>query len=199
MVIIHVPTLETKRLLLRPFRKADLDDYAALNADREVMRFVGDGEPWDRGRSSRHLAFQIGHWLLGDAGMWALEHKETGAFVGVGGFHDLAGWPGFELAGTLARRFWGKGYATEVAREALAYAFNVLHKERVISLVHPENLASIRVIERLGETLEGRIPLFGRERLLYGIAREHYLTRAARDSMPPLHDLRSGEQKAHGA
>ena len=71
MVIIDIPTLETKRVLLRPFGKTDLDDYAALNADREVMRFVGDGEPWDRGRSSRHLAFQIGHWLLGDAGMWA--------------------------------------------------------------------------------------------------------------------------------
>jgi RimJ/RimL family protein N-acetyltransferase len=193
MDILDIPTLETKRLRLRAFRKSDLDDYAALNADREAMRFIGDGEPWDRGRARRHLAFQMGLWLLGDVGMWVLEHKETGAFVGVGGFHGPEGWPGFELAGSLARRFWGQGYALEAAREALAYAFKVLHKERVISLVHPDNHASIRVVERLGETLEGRIQHFGREKLVYGIDRESYLTRAARDSMRQLHDLRSGE------
>jgi RimJ/RimL family protein N-acetyltransferase len=63
----------------------------------------------------------------------------------------------------------------------------------VISLVHPDNHASIRVVERLGETLERRIQHFGREKLVYRIDRESYLTRAARDSMRQLHDLRSGE------
>src|SRR5262249_55594043 len=123
----------------------------------------------------RHLAFLVGHWHLGRPGMWAVELKETGAFLGTGGYSEPEGWPGFELAGILARRFWGHGYATEAARAALNYAFTVLKKDRVISLVSPENHASIRVVERLGERLEGRIQHLGREMLCYGLDREIYL------------------------
>jgi len=171
-----IPTLETERLRLRPFTKSDLDDYAALRADPEVLRYLSGGaEPWDRGRSWRHLAFLFGHWLLGDAGMWAVEHKETGAFLGVIGFASPEGWPGFELAWTLARCWWGHGYATEGARAALAYAFTVLEKDHVISLIHPENQASIRVAERIGQRPQGRIDHLGREMLCYGLDRETYL------------------------
>jgi RimJ/RimL family protein N-acetyltransferase len=72
------------------------------------------------------------------------------------------------------RRWWGNGYATEAAAAALAYAFTALKKDRVISLIHPENLASIRVAERLGETLQGRTEMMGQERLVYGIDRESF-------------------------
>jgi RimJ/RimL family protein N-acetyltransferase len=174
-----IPTLETARLVLRPFRKNDFEDYATLYADPEVLRHLGAGpEPWDRGRSWRHLAFQMGHWELGEAGLWALEQRETGAFLGAVGFAAPEGWPGFELAWILARRWWGRGYATEGAREALAYAFTVLAKERVISLISPANRASIRVAERIGETLEGRIHHLGREMLCYGLGRDLYLTQS---------------------
>lgn len=170
MDLLQAPTLETERLRLRSFRRSDIDDYAALSADPEVMRHIG--EPWDRGRSWRHLAFLIGHWPLGGAGMWALELKETGAFVGTVGFVEPEGWPGFELAGKLARRWWGYGYASEAARAALAHAFTTLEKDRVISLVRPDNRASIRLVERLGERLQGRTLLAGTEYLVYGIGRE---------------------------
>lgn len=167
-----IPTLETERLRLRAFRRGDIDDYAALHADPEVMRYIG--ETWDRGRSWRHLAYQIGCWPLGGAGMWALERKETGTFVGIVGFSEPEGWPGFELAGKLVQRWWGYGYATEAARAALAYAFTVLEKNRVISLVRPENRASIRLVERLGESLQGRTEMGGTKYLVYGIDRERY-------------------------
>src|SRR5215210_4977426 len=91
-----IPTLETERLRLRSFRESDVDDYAALNADPEVMLHMGG--PWDRGRSWRHMAFLLGHWRLAGAGMWALAQKETGAFLGVAGFAEPEGWPGLELA-----------------------------------------------------------------------------------------------------
>ncbi len=177
---LGIPTLETERLLLRPLTKSDIDDYAALHEDPEVLRYLsGDAQPWDRGRSWRHMAFLVGHWYLGDAGIWAVEHKETGAFLGVIGFASPEGWPGFELAWTLARRWWGHGYATEGARAALAYAFTVLKKDRVISLIHPENRLSIRVAERIGERLQDRIHHLGREMLCYGIDRETYLKEIA--------------------
>lgn len=172
---IEIPILWTERLKLRAFLPRDLDDYAAMYADRAVVRYLGGGpEPWDRGRSWRHMAFLLGHWRLGGAGIWAVEHRETGAFVGSIGFAAPEGWPGFELAWTLAPRWWGNGYATEGAREALAYAFEILEKERVISLIHPENRASIRVAERVGERLQGRLDHFGREMLCYGINRESW-------------------------
>jgi RimJ/RimL family protein N-acetyltransferase len=172
---LDIPILATERLRLRPFRGSDFEDYAALNADREVLRHLGAGpEPWDRGRSWRHMAFLMGHWQLGGAGMWAVEQKATGAFVGIIGFAAPEGWPGFELAWILSRRFWGKGYATEGAREALAYAFNVLDRGQIISLIHPENRASIRVALKIGERLEGGIHHLGREMLSYGIDRDTY-------------------------
>ncbi|HEV2854925.1 MAG TPA: GNAT family N-acetyltransferase [Thermoanaerobaculia bacterium] len=173
----HIPTLVTERLRLRAFRKSDLDDYAALNADPDVVRYLGDGKIWDRGRSWRHLAFLLGHWQLGGCGTWALEQKETGTFLGMVGFSEPEGWPGCELAWTLARRWWGHGYATEGVRAALDYAFTVLKKDRVISLIHPENQASIRVAERLGQSLQGRIDHCGREMLCYGIDWESYAGR----------------------
>jgi len=167
-----MPILETERLWLRPFRASDFEDFAAMNADTEVMRFVGG--PWDRGRAWRHLAYLIGYPQLGRPGMWAVEQKETGAFVGMVGFSEPEGWPGFELAGRLVRCRWGCGYATEAARAALEYAFTVLKKDRVISLVRPENRISIRLVERLGEKLQGRTRVLDAEYLVYGIDQDGY-------------------------
>jgi RimJ/RimL family protein N-acetyltransferase len=170
-----IPILLTERLRLRSFRAGDLDDYAAMYADREVLRYLACGmEPWDLGRCWRHMAFTLGHWPLRHCGMWAVEDRETGAFLGSIGFAEPAGWPGCELAWALARRWWGYGYATEGARAALAYAFTVLGKERVVSLIHPENRASIRVAERIGERLQGRIHHLGREMLCFDIERENW-------------------------
>jgi len=189
---LRAPLLETDRLRLRTLRKSDVDDYAALHADPEVVRYLADGQPWDRARARRHLAYLLGEWQLGDAGMWAVEHRETGAFVGVIGFAAPEGWPGFELCWRLARRWWGCGYATEGARAALAYAFTTLAKTQVISLIHPENRASIRVAERIGERLQGCRELLGRALLCYDIDREGF-TRASAAS------ARSGPDRRRAA
>jgi len=179
---LEIPTLETDRLRLRPFLDSDIDEYAALNADPEVMRHMGG--PWDRGRSWRHMAFLIGHWHLLGNGTWAVTEKETGAFLGRIGFSEPEGWPGCELAWALGRRWWGFGYATEGARAALDHAFNVLHKDRVISLINPENHASLRVAGRLGQRLQGRVDHHGREMLCFGIRSSASWPRAS--SSPPL-------------
>lgn len=125
----------------------------------------------------------MGRWQLKGTGPWIVELKETGAFVGVVGFYEPDGWPGFEVAGALARRWWGNGYATEASRAALDHAFTVWKRDRVISLVNPENRRSIRVVERLGERLEGRTDLFGREMLLYGLDRESWLSRQRQEAL----------------
>ena len=162
--------LETERLILRMFCEADFEAYAKLSADPEVMRFLG-GKTFDRLEAWRHMAFIVGHWQLLDYGLWAVEEKSSGNLVGRIGFLNPAGWPGFELGWTLSREYWGRGYATEGARRALQYGFNELDRPHIISLIHPDNRASIRVAERLGEKLEGKTQLLGHDVLIYGIDR----------------------------
>ena len=162
-------SLETDRLLLRPLRDDDLDAYAAMAADPEVMRFMGG--PRDRALVWRDMACFLGHWVMRGYGLWAAEEKATGDLVGRIGLWRPEGWPDLEVGWLLARRHWGRGFATEGGRAALKHAFNVLGAGHVISLIRPGNVASIQVAERLGESLEGRTELFGDETLIYGITR----------------------------
>lgn len=162
--------LETNRLLLRWFRETDFPEYAAICADPEVMRFLG-GNPMTRMEAWRHMASVMGHWYFRDFGVWAVEEKQSQRLIGRIGFMHPVGWPGFELGWTLGRESWGKGYAIEGARRALEYAFNEMDRDHVISCIAPDNVRSIKVAERLGEKVEGKTELLGKEVLIYGIHR----------------------------
>jgi RimJ/RimL family protein N-acetyltransferase len=162
-------TLETPRIRMRPFGEPDWDAYAAMCADPEVMRYLGTGVLLTRDEAWRSIASILGHWQLRGYGMWALESKQTGEFLGRAGFHDPPGWPGFELGWVLARSHWGHGYAIEAARAALRHGFEELRRDRVISLIRPANARSIRVAEALGETLAGETQLLGAASLVYEI------------------------------
>jgi len=159
--------LETPRLRLRLFTQDDWPAYAAMCADPEVMRHIGPGEVQSPEDAWRTMAAFLGHWALRGYGMWALEHRDSGALLGRVGYVDRPGWPDFELGWLLARGHWGHGYAREAAAAALRHAFEVLQRERVISLVRPGNQRSIAVAEAIGETLHGNIELMGSQVLVY--------------------------------
>ena len=161
--------LETERLVLRQFRNSDHDAYAEICADPEVMRYLGTGVTLSHMDAWRSMAAILGHWRLLGYGMFAIELKETGELLGRAGFLDPPGWPGFEVGWVLGRRHWGKGYAVEAARPCVDYAFRVLERECVISLIRPDNHRSIKVAERLGERLTGEVELLGAKALVYGI------------------------------
>jgi len=163
--------IETDRLILRMFRDEDLDPYAAMCADVEVMRYLNDGCALDRQDAWRQMAMLAGHWALRGYGMWAVEERATGSFVGRVGLHRPEGWPGLEITWAIAPSFWGMGFASEAARTALREAFETMGADKVISLIHPDNARSIRVAERLGEKLEGRAEIRGTKVLLFGLAR----------------------------
>jgi RimJ/RimL family protein N-acetyltransferase len=163
--------LETERLRLRPFRNEDLDTYAAICADPEVMRYLGTGVTLNRMESWRSMAGILGHWKLLGYGMFAVENKVTGELMGRAGFLDPPGWPGFEVGWVLGRAHWGHGYAFEAAVASRDYAFGSLGRDRIISLIRPDNVRSIRVAERLGEELTGEIELLGGKCLVYGMSR----------------------------
>jgi RimJ/RimL family protein N-acetyltransferase len=165
--VIQIPELTTARLLLRGFKPSDLDAYAEMMTDPEVTRYIGDGKAVARGDAWRQMALFTGHWVLRGFGIWAVEEQATGTLLGRIGFWEPEGWPGFELAYTLGRPFWGKGFATEGARAALTYGRDTLGRKDIISLIRPANAPSVRVAEALGAVQAGTIELMGEPALLY--------------------------------
>lgn len=171
---MEIPQLETERLILRAFQETDFDAYAQMCGDAEVMRYIALGKPLSRDESWRNMAMIVGHWRLRGYGMWAVEERQSGEMIGRIGCWRPAGWVGFEVGWTLRRAYWGRGLATEGAKAAMEYAFDVLQQPHIISLIRPQNAASIRVAEKLGEKAAGKIELMGDEAVIYSISREDW-------------------------
>lgn len=167
-------TVETARLYLRQFRESDLEAYAEMCADPEVMRYIGPGEPLARSEAWRSMATMLGHWQLRGYGLWAVEEKTSGEMIGEIGCWKPEGWIDFEVGWTLRRAYWGKGYAVEAAQASVQYAFEQLGRSHLISLIIPENWRSIRVAEQLGEKPAGKTELFGKEVLIYRLDRQDW-------------------------
>src|SRR3990170_3850570 len=150
-----VPILETERLILREFRRADLDAHAATLGDAEVMRHIG-GEPISRGDSWRRLAMSVGLWSLLGMGPWVVERREDGRYLGHIGFFEferdlepsILGEP--EMGWIFDRAAHGQGYATEAGIAALQWADEVLKPDSIPAIIDLENAPSMRLAERLG-------------------------------------------------
>ncbi|MBI5106642.1 MAG: GNAT family N-acetyltransferase [Solirubrobacterales bacterium] len=145
--------LRTDRLTLRRWRPDDAGALAALNADPEVMRYIGTGATLDRGLSDALLERIEREWDERGFGLWAVE--EDGAVLGFCGLSVPAFLPqvlpAVEVGWRLRRDAWGRGVATEAARVALAWGWeHVPDLREVLSIVHPANARSLAVCERLG-------------------------------------------------
>ena len=164
-----VPQVQTRRLLLRGFRAEDLDAHAAMDADPEVMRYMGGVV--DREESWRRMATHVGHWVLNGYGTWAVERKADGVLVGRIGLWKPEGWPGVEVGWKLVRHAWGNGYATEAARASIEWGWEMLDVPALISLIHPQNDASMRVAERLGMHRASHHTINGQRAIVFELAR----------------------------
>ena len=165
--MVEIPIIETDRLRLTAFGERHFEAYASMLADPGSTKFVGDGEPLDRMNAWRSMAMLLGHWALRGCGMWAVELRHSGEFVGRVGLHYPEGWPDLELGWMLVPEHRRKGYATEAARTALDFAFEQLHAPRAISLIRAENSASERVARRLGGRQATTIDFLGGSTLVY--------------------------------
>jgi len=165
--MIGIHRVATARLDLRMFREDDLDGYADMCADEEVMRFIGAGGPVGADVAWRQMALFLGEWALHGYGMWAVEERASGRLIGRVGFLNPHGWPACEVGWLLARDAWGRGLAFEATTAAIAYGRANLKIGALISLIRPENGRSIALAQRLGASLDGKIDFMGGQTLQY--------------------------------
>ncbi|AFM12667.1 GNAT family N-acetyltransferase [Turneriella parva] len=144
--------IETERLILRTWRREDLNDFAEMNADLEVMRFF----PTTLTSEESNILFDkiVGHFEEKGFGLFALETRETQEFIGFTGLSTITFQAPFseiiELGWRIIRKYQCRGYATEAANAAKNYAFHKLGFKSLVAFTVPENVASRRVMEKIG-------------------------------------------------
>jgi len=147
----HLPTFDTPRLLLRPRSMAEFDACLAMDRDPQVTQYVVG--PWhDPQAHERFLTERIQRSFGPGFGYWSIFAKDAPA--------SFLGWtllipadgvgPDIEIGWRLNRAAWGRGYATEAATPILEYAFTQMRLQQVIADIHPQNIGSVRVAEKLG-------------------------------------------------
>jgi RimJ/RimL family protein N-acetyltransferase len=180
---VLIPELSTQRLLLRAWRAADGDPFAAMNADTEVMRHYPS--TLTRAESDARVGQYERAWARDGIGKWAVEIPGVAALAGSVGLaippFEASFTPCVEVGWRLAREHWGHGYATEAARAALEFGFHRLGLERIVAFAIPANTRSVRVMEKLGMRYSGEFahPLLAeghrlRRHVLYLAVREYY-------------------------
>jgi RimJ/RimL family protein N-acetyltransferase len=153
--------LKTRRVLLRQYRNEDFDLLIELNSDPEVMKYLTDGTPGSR----EDVAAAVKRIQLykkkysGKLGVYSAELIQSGEFIGWfllrPDKRDLENTNELELGYRLKKKFWGRGYATEVSLALVRKAFAELNAENVFATTLAQNLASRRVMEKIGMHFEG--------------------------------------------
>ena len=179
---MSIPTLVTSRLVLRPFSERDVDPLHHILGDPDALRYFPNPKTPSREAVQRLIAGQLTHWEEYGYGWWAVEersHLQDGQRAKSG----LIGWCGLgylpetdetEVAYLLGVPFWGKGYATEAAQASLRYGFETIGVACVVGIVHPENVASRRVLAKLGMSFLDEAHYFGMDCHHYAIDRASY-------------------------
>lgn len=175
---MHKQTVETARLCMRPLRPDDAEEHHTLVGSDPHVTWNGQAITLEESR--RVLEGRARHWGEHGFGMWAVLEKATGRMLGHAGLQCLEDTGEVEVAYYLGRPAWGKGYAKEAGAAALRFGFETLGLPRVMAVVRPENLASQRVLAKLGLRHLRDEPHYGFTVQLWGLeARDYRAAQAA--------------------
>lgn len=175
---MRIPTVTTDRLVLRPFREEDAPALHRIYCEKGVLRYFPKTDPRTLNQVQEQVAGQLKHWEKHGYGWWAVEPRSKSEFIGWSGLQHLPDTGETEVAGLLAREYWGQGLAVEGAREGLRYGFENLDLKTIVGIVHPENSASRRVLEKLGMSYSNDAEYFGMKVCRYIIEASSYTGRA---------------------
>ncbi len=157
---MKIPTITTARLVLRPFRAEDVEALHNILSEEDIMRYFPRPTSPSRERVHKLIAKQLRHWEMYNLGWWAVETRTGGELIGWNGLQYLPETDEVEIGYLLRHASWGQGLATEAGREGLAYGFETLGLSTIIAVMHPENIASQRVAEKLGMIFTGEAVYF---------------------------------------
>lgn len=172
--------VETERLRLERWRPRHTEALAQMNAEPEVMRYVGDGRPASAEASRAQSARFAGHWERFGFGLWAVFERAGAEPVGFAGLSHPLWFPeeidNVEVGWRFRRSTWGRGYATEAGAAGVRAAFEALGRDGIVSYIHPDNERSRAVAERLGMCYarDATNPKTGRPIAVYELDREAY-------------------------
>ena len=158
--------IETKRLSLRQFINEDWREIHGYFSDIEATKFTF-GRSLTEGDSWRAMASMIGHWQLRGYGPYAMEDKESKKIIGIAGFWYPNDWPELEIKWALIRQYWGKGYASEAARAIQETAVKHIPEIPLISFIHSENIASIKLALTVNAIFEKEVEFRGGNWYIY--------------------------------
>jgi RimJ/RimL family protein N-acetyltransferase len=180
ILTMQIPTLETRRLVLRPWSPNDAEAWFGILREEGILRYFPDPSPPPRAKADRYIAHHLAHWEEHGYGHWAVVTPSDSRVVGWSGLEYLPELRETEVAYLLSKSVWGHGFASEAAQAAIRFGFEAAGLEAIIGLVHQDNIASISVLEKCGLRLADRIRLWGMDMCRYRIHRAE--SRAATDA-----------------
>jgi ribosomal-protein-alanine N-acetyltransferase len=158
---MEIPSVATRRLLLRPFTMQDSQAMFEILHQENVLRYFPGSEPPPFDRVEEMLRKTLSHWQERGYGLWAIESLSSGEFMGRCGLQYLAEFDKIEVDYILGTSFWGQGLATEAAQASLDWGISTLNLQRVVGIAHVDNQASQRVLEKVGMEQIERKELWG--------------------------------------
>jgi len=157
----QIPTLTLENCSLVPLRVEDASALHRVYQGEDMLKYFPDRNPPPLERVERFIVSQQKHWEQRGYGNWGLLPAGENQIIGWAGLQYLPELAETEVGFLLDRSFWGRGIATQAARAALRFGFETCNLPRIIALVHPDNLASRRVIGKCGMAYEETIHLWG--------------------------------------
>ncbi|NDJ20546.1 GNAT family N-acetyltransferase [Nostoc sp. B(2019)] len=163
--------IETARLQLRQFTLDDFDNLFRLYSDAEVMRYLSLRT---REQTQASLHKHIQHWQQHNFGMWAVIHKDSNKLIGRCGLGFLENTPEVELGYVFDKSYWNMGLGTEASQATLQYGFGELKLDRIVAIAKPENIASVRIIQKVGMKYQKNAHYYGHDVVYYAISRSEW-------------------------
>ncbi len=168
--------LETERLLLREFVQEDFEELFRMNADREIMQYVGDGATRNYEEQKEELdRLILNYEKRPGLGIWATLLKDTGIFIGGSGLVYYDNTSEIEIGYRMLKEHWNQGYASEASKALLQYGFEQLGLKKIVSSAHIQNAASRRVMEKIGLKFIDYRFHYGCQQAYYEMSLEDYL------------------------
>jgi ribosomal-protein-alanine N-acetyltransferase len=171
---VIIPSIQTSHLLLRPWAADDTPALLQILLEADIFKYFPHSPPATLKSTEGYIAHQLAHWQERGFGHWAVVTQDDNQVVGWNGLEYVPELDEVEVAYLLSQRVRGRGYASEAAHAAIEFGFGTCTLSAIIGLVHPQNIPSVRIIEKSGLVFSDKLTLWGLDMSRYRITRSDY-------------------------